>query len=335
MRGSGSEELGGGYCLEKQLRKEEADVDQKLERLREQLLAKLGAWDNSSPLLPPSSPFVRWVQQETILRKFMMPPMAAYDGTGNPPEHVLNYKRFMELQTHSNALMCKVFPTTLTGSARAWFNNLEARSIKNSMDLANVFISRFITGVPAERKISYLDTVRQRRNESLREYIASFNSKALQIFKFNEKEQRPYHPRIPEVITPLNVSRADVLVVVQDKDFIQWPKPMKAEASRRDPNKYCQYHRMHGHDNNDCFQLINKIDRLIKRGHLRNFVKKPEGQRPQQNAVVERPCRQTERLVNDGSNGTINMIVGGTRGRMSRRGKKRSMNGERSSTEIM
>lgn len=33
---------------------------------------------------------------------------------GNPREHVLNYKTFMELQTHSDVLMCKIFLTTLT-----------------------------------------------------------------------------------------------------------------------------------------------------------------------------------------------------------------------------
>ncbi|XP_043809021.1 uncharacterized protein LOC122722394 [Manihot esculenta] len=110
---------------------------------------------------------------------------------------------------------------------------------------------------------------------------------------------------------------------------------MKAEVSRRDPNKYCQYHRTHGHDTNYCYQLISEIERLIKRGHLRNFIKKPEGERPQQNPAVERPRRLGVGPVNDGFSGTINMIVGGTRGRMSRRGKKRSRDGEGSSSEVM
>lgn len=69
-------------------------------------------------------------------------------------------------------------------------------------------------------------------------------------------------------------------MVVQDKDYVEWPKPLKTDANRRHPNKYCQYHRMHSHETNDCYQLINEIERLIKRGHLRNFVKEPEGQRP-------------------------------------------------------
>ncbi|XP_021607728.1 uncharacterized protein LOC110611649 [Manihot esculenta] len=154
--------------------------------MREQLLAELGTKDQNQALLPTSSPFLKWVQQETIPKKFMMPPMTAYDGAGNPREHVLSYKTFMELQTLSDALICKVFPDTLTGPARAWFNILEAGSIRSFGDLAIAFISRFIAGVPADRKTSYLETIRQRRDESLMEYVARFNTEALQIPELDE-----------------------------------------------------------------------------------------------------------------------------------------------------
>ncbi|XP_021629069.1 uncharacterized protein LOC110627129 [Manihot esculenta] len=110
---------------------------------------------------------------------------------------------------------------------------------------------------------------------------------------------------------------------------------MRAEACRRDPDKYCQYYRTHGHNTNNCYQLISEIKRLIKRGHLRNFVKKPEGERPQLNPTAERPHRQRADPVNDYSSGTINMIVEGTGGRMSRRGRKRSRDGEGSSSEVL
>lgn len=65
----------------------------------------------------------------------------------------------MELLTYSNVLICKVFLTILIGPARAWFNRMKSGSIRNFIDLANVFIIRFIVGVPAERKTSYLETI--------------------------------------------------------------------------------------------------------------------------------------------------------------------------------
>ncbi|XP_043809844.1 uncharacterized protein LOC122723104 [Manihot esculenta] len=147
---------------------------------------------------------------------------------------------------------------------------------------------------------------------------------------WERRDQRPLPPRaseqrllpswVPEKPTPLNAFRAKVLVAVQDKEFLQWPKPLKSEADQRNPDKYCQFH---------------QIERLIKRGHLKNFVKKPDGQKPQPNPAVQTPRRTGANTVNDGSSGTINMIVGGTGGRMSRRGKKRSREGENNNAEVM
>ncbi|XP_043811009.1 uncharacterized protein LOC122723290 [Manihot esculenta] len=124
-------------------------------------------------------------------------------------------------------------------------------------------------------------------------------------------------------------------MAIQNKEFLQWPRPMKTEASQRDPDKYCQYHRTHGHDTDNCFQLITEIERLIKRGHLKNFMNRPEEQRPHPNPTAQVPERAGAGTVNDGSSGTINMIVGGTRGRMSRRRKKRSREGESNNAEVM
>lgn len=62
---------------------------------------------------------------------------------------MINYKNFMELQTHFDAFLCKVFPTTLIGAALIWFYNLEAESIKTFYDLASLFMGRFIASVSA------------------------------------------------------------------------------------------------------------------------------------------------------------------------------------------
>ncbi|XP_043809464.1 uncharacterized protein LOC122722521 [Manihot esculenta] len=252
--------------------------------------------------------------------------------------------------------MCKVFPTTLLGPARAWFNNLEAGSINSFGDLATRFISRFIAGVPADRKTSYLETIRFARGltdkgkapeEKRLEKHERKHGRRPEPYKqpWERRDQRPLPSQdpvqrsrpswVPEKPTPLNASRAEVLIAVQDKEFLQWPRPLRAEADQRNPDKYCQYHRTHGHDTNNCFQLIAEIERLIKRGHLKNFVKKPEGQRPPPTPTVHTPRRAGANPANDGSSGTIHMIVGGTGGRMSRRGKKRSREEGNSNAEVM
>ena len=47
---------------ERKPRREEESVDQKLQKMREQLLAELGTKDQNQALLPTSSPFSKWVQ---------------------------------------------------------------------------------------------------------------------------------------------------------------------------------------------------------------------------------------------------------------------------------
>lgn len=85
-----------------------------------------------------------------------------------------------------------------------------------------------------------------------------------------------YQSRVSIDVTPSNASQAEVLMVVQDKEYVQWPKLMKTDPKKKDPDKYCQFHKIHRHDTNNCYQLLYEIERLIKRGHLKNFVRKVE-----------------------------------------------------------
>ncbi|GAV84563.1 hypothetical protein CFOL_v3_28007, partial [Cephalotus follicularis] len=58
--------------------------------------------------------------------------------------------------------------------------------------------------------------------------------------------------------------------------------------------KYCRYHRDHGHDTEECRQVKNQIDDLIRKGHLRKYVDRdaPQGRREQRRE--EAPRQQEE-----------------------------------------
>lgn len=157
----------------------EGGVEKKLEKLKEELLAELKSQAGVPTNLRMSPPFVTQIQEEITLKKFPTSAMTAYDGTGNPKDHMINYKTFTKLQPHSNALLYKVFPISLTRVALTWFNNLEAESIKTFGNLENSFMGRFIASVSTQWKTNYLEMVKQRRDENLWEYVAHFNIKAL------------------------------------------------------------------------------------------------------------------------------------------------------------
>ncbi|GAV72517.1 hypothetical protein CFOL_v3_16005, partial [Cephalotus follicularis] len=58
--------------------------------------------------------------------------------------------------------------------------------------------------------------------------------------------------------------------------------------------KYCRYHRDHGHDTKECRQLKNQTEDLIRKGHLRKYVDRdaPQGRREQRRE--EAPRQQEE-----------------------------------------
>ncbi|XP_030932698.1 uncharacterized protein LOC115958416 [Quercus lobata] len=47
---------------------------------------------------------------------------------------------------------------------------------------------------------------------------------------------------------------------------------MKGDPNKCNKNKYCRFHRDHGHDADECYDLKQQIENLIRQGKLRHFV---------------------------------------------------------------
>ena len=59
---------------------------------------------------------------------------------------------------------------------------------------------------------------------------------------------------------------------IKDEPSLKWPQKMKGDPNKRNRNKYCRFHRDHGHDTDECFDLKQQIRNLIRQGKLRNFL---------------------------------------------------------------
>ncbi|XP_052203083.1 uncharacterized protein LOC127808555 [Diospyros lotus] len=72
----------------------------------------------------------------------------------------------------------------------------------------------------------------------------------------NEDRKEKHCPRWDSSgFTPLIAPRVEILATIEGKDYLKKPRPMKAPSDKRNRNKYCHFHRDHGHDTEKCHQL--------------------------------------------------------------------------------
>ena len=108
-----------------------------------------------------------------------------------------------------------------------------------------------------------------RRSKENREWFATRRG--------NVRDRRgPPQPELqqqysPQQYTPLTALVSQVLSEVQHERFLRWPSQMKSNPARKDNTKYCEFHKDHGHRTDDCIQLKNEIEYLIRRGHLGRY----------------------------------------------------------------
>ncbi|XP_021760611.1 uncharacterized protein LOC110725438 [Chenopodium quinoa] len=123
-----------------------------------------------------ASPFAQSILDQPM-EKIKMP-TCRYEGRGDPRRYITSYEGHMILYTNSDAVWCKVFPTTLVGAAADWFNNLENGAVHSFQQLAEMFVGQYVSNSVRQRTSGELMAVTQKADESLRDYIRRFNNEA-------------------------------------------------------------------------------------------------------------------------------------------------------------
>ncbi|KAL2253406.1 UNVERIFIED_CONTAM: hypothetical protein Sindi_0135300 [Sesamum indicum] len=100
--------------------------------------------------------------------------LSAYDGTGGPHEHLDKFYAKIDWYDLSDDAYCKVFHTTLSKRALAWFNQLLAGTISSLEQLVQRFLHHFSMNKKVPKTAASLFTIRQREGETLRDYIHRF-----------------------------------------------------------------------------------------------------------------------------------------------------------------
>ncbi|XP_030970585.1 uncharacterized protein LOC115990960 [Quercus lobata] len=75
---------------------------------------------------------------------------------------------------------------------------------------------------------------------------------------------------------PLVMPVDKILMQIKDEHYLKWPRPLHSSPNVRDKNKYCRFHKDHGHNTEDCRDLNEQIGELIRKGKLQKYVKNEE-----------------------------------------------------------
>ena len=117
------------------------------------------------------SPFTRNIEDVILPRRFHQPTLTLYDSRTDSVEHVSHFSQRMAIYSRDEALMCKVFPSSLGPVAMRWFNSLRANSIESFKKLTRAFGARFITCSRVPRPLGSLLSMSLREGETLKAYL--------------------------------------------------------------------------------------------------------------------------------------------------------------------
>ena len=100
---------------------------------------------------------------------------------------------------------------------------------------------------------------------------------------------------------------------IKDDPSLKWPEKLKGDPNKCNKNKYCRLHRDHRHDIDECFDLKQQIENLIRQGKLRNFLRQDHKDEKLKGKIEEssRPPL-----------GEIRVIIGGSSTGQSSKSKK-------------
>jgi hypothetical protein len=106
--------------------------------------------------------------------KFMAGHIDQYDGSSSPEEFIQVYQTVIEAAGGDDRVKTNFLHTPLSGAARSWLINLPEGSIHPWDQLCAMFIGNFQGTYERPSTVETLKTIKQKHDESLRDYVKRF-----------------------------------------------------------------------------------------------------------------------------------------------------------------
>nr|CAN79366.1 hypothetical protein VITISV_036684 [Vitis vinifera] len=92
----------------------------------------------------------------------------------------------------------------------------------------------------------------------------------------DRRQEGPSRPKMPP-LTPISISYEKLLLMIQDMYDFRWLRPLRTDPSKGDHSKKCAFHKEHGHTTETCRCLHYLVERLIRAGHLKQYLRSDAG----------------------------------------------------------
>ena len=120
------------------------------------------------------SPFTRGIEKAKFPKRFHQPTFTIYNGRIDPVEPVSQFKQKMTVHSQDEALLCRVFPSSLRPMPMRWFDGLRTNSISSFKKLTQSFCSRFITCGRVLQPVDSLLSMTIKEGESVKAYAERY-----------------------------------------------------------------------------------------------------------------------------------------------------------------
>ena len=120
------------------------------------------------------SPFTQEIEKAKLPRRFHQPMFTMYNRHMDHVEHVSQFKQRMAIHSQDEALLCRVFPSSMGPMPMRWFDGLRTNCISSFKKLTQSFCSRFITYNRVLQPLDSMLSMTMREGESVKAYAERY-----------------------------------------------------------------------------------------------------------------------------------------------------------------
>ncbi|XP_057440404.1 uncharacterized protein LOC130732352 [Lotus japonicus] len=140
------------------------------EQLRYYHLRQWNQEEEEAAATAGTKPFSAAVREVTVPDGMTNLMLEAYDGQTDPKDHLSRFDAKMTMYAVSDAVKCRMLPSTFQGATKEWFTNLPPGSIAKFRDFSSKFLDHF-----SARTIEDLFDIRQGERETLKQYVKRYS----------------------------------------------------------------------------------------------------------------------------------------------------------------